>query len=110
MAGLCILQTRVLITGAIQPPLLSEQEFLVSDGILAIAPGTMPSEDLTQAGGFELWLNNKPLGTLLLTPAPTAVFTSEGGFKPPPDFSWSIAAEEQLQAKLSKLLNGDGKK
>ena len=33
---------------------------------------------------------------LSLCPAPTAAFTSEGGFKPPHDFTWSAAAEEEM--------------
>ena len=44
------------------------------------------------------------LGVLSLCPAPAASFTAEGGFKPPEDFTWSAAAEEELNDRLTKLL------
>jgi hypothetical protein len=48
------------------------------------------------------------LHTLSLCPAPTATFNSEGGFKPPPEFTWSTAADEELNDRLSKLIEGRG--
>ena len=52
---------------------------------------------------------NRTLGVLSLCPAPTAAFTSEGGFKPPHDFTWSAAAEEEMNERLNRLLEGKGK-
>jgi hypothetical protein len=45
---------------------------------------------------------------LSFRPVPTAGFTSEGGFKPPPDFAWTPAAEDELTDRLTKLMLPDG--
>ena len=52
--------------------------------------------DLARVGGFELRLNKRVLGTISLSPVPPATLTSEGGFKPPPNFTWTVTAEEEL--------------
>ena len=49
---------------------------------------------------------DQPLGVVSLCPAPTANFNSEGGFKPPHDFTWSAAAEEEMTERLNRLLEG----
>src|SRR5262245_24016538 len=107
MAGLCEFCVRAQVTGAVQPPLLREQTVLVTDGPTLIAPGTLEPAELQQVNAFELNVKKGPtLGTLSLCPAPTASFTAEGGFKPPHDFMWSPAAEEELNERLNKLLEG----
>jgi hypothetical protein len=106
MAGVCPLQVRAQVPGALQPPLLLEQELLVTDGPATFAPGTLDVADLGQVAAFELCLKGRSLGTLSLCPAPTATFTSEGGYKPPHDFVWSAAAEEELSERLNRLLEG----
>jgi hypothetical protein len=106
MAGLCTLQTRAMIPGAVQPPLLLEQEVLITDGPTPFAPGTLDAGDLRQVTGFELCLGGQSLGILPMTPAPTAQFDNEGGFKPAMDFTWSTAAEDQLAERLSRLMDG----
>lgn len=106
MAGLCTLQTRAIIPGAVQPPLLLEHEVLITDGPTPFAPGTLNIADLQQVTGFELCIGNRSLGILPMTPAPTAKFNSEGGFQPTLDFTWSSAAEDQLAERLSRLMDG----
>jgi len=54
-------------------------------------------------GGFELRLNDRVLGTASLSPVPPATLTAEGGFKPPPGFTWTAAAEEELMNRLGRL-------
>jgi hypothetical protein len=108
MAGLCPLQVRAQVAGAVQSPLLLEQEVLITDGPAPFAPGTLDSADLTGVSGFELRLKDKVLGILPMTPAPTATFSGEGGFKAAPDFHWSAAAEDQLKQRLGKLLGERG--
>ena len=95
--------------GAVQPPLLQEQEVLITDGPTMVAPGTLDAADLAQVSGFELSVRGRTLGVLSLCPAPTAAFTSEGGFKPPHDFTWTAAAEEEMTERLNRLLEGKGK-
>jgi hypothetical protein len=108
MAGLCPLQVRAQVAGAVQPPLLVEQEVLITDGPSPFAPGTLDVADLAQVSGFELRLKGKSLGALPLAPAPTAAFTSEGSFKAAGEFVWSPAAEDQLNERLARLLDGRG--
>jgi len=106
MAGLVPLRVTAQVPGAVQPPMLVEQDVLVSDGPTMFAPGTLDAADLAQASGFEVRLKNKVLGVLSLCPAPAAAFTSEGSFKAPDDFAWTAAAEEELNDRLGKLLDG----
>jgi hypothetical protein len=104
MAGLCTLQVRGQTSGGVPPPLLAEQEVLITDGPTPFAPGTEDLAQVSQLRGFELWLRSRPLGCLPLAQPPSAHFTSEGGFKAPGDFAWSSAAEEQLHDRLAKLM------
>jgi hypothetical protein len=112
MAGLCSLQVRAQVADAVQPPLLLEQEVLITDGPTMFAPGTLDAAELQQVSAFELRLKGALLGALSLSPAPVANFTAEGGFKAPHDFPWSVAAEDELNERLGRLLdrraNGEG--
>jgi hypothetical protein len=108
MAGVCKLQAHVQVAGAVQPPMLTEQDVLVTDGPTPFAPGTLDAADLERVAGFELRVRGRSLGALPLAAAPTAAFNSEGGYKPPPEFAWSAAAEDQLSERLSRLLERNG--
>jgi hypothetical protein len=109
MAGLCRLQITAQVPGAVKPPLLLEQDVLITDGPTMVAPGTLDSADLEQVSGFELSIRGQSLGVLSLCPAPTATFTNEGGFKPYHDYTWSAAAEEEMNERLNRLLEGRGR-
>jgi hypothetical protein len=109
MAGLCRLQIRAQVPGGVQPPLLQEQDVLITDGPSPFAPGTLDVADLAQMSGFELSLKTRALGVLPLSPAPAASFTTEGGFKPPPEFTWSTAADDELNERLTRLLDARSK-
>jgi hypothetical protein len=109
MAGECRLQITAQIPGAVTPPLLLEQDVLITDGPTMVAPGTLDAADLQQVSGFELSLRGQALGVLSLCPAPTATFNGEGGFKPFHDYTWSAAAEEEMNERLNRLLEGRGK-
>jgi hypothetical protein len=108
MAGFCALQVRAQVAGAVRPPLLVEEEVLITDGPTAFAPGTVDMSEMAQVTAFELRSKGGILGTLSLSPAPTAGFNPEGGFKPPDEFPWSGAAEDELNDRLSRLLEGHG--
>ncbi|MGH7226056.1 MAG: hypothetical protein ACRELF_22805, partial [Gemmataceae bacterium] len=109
MAGQCHLQITAQIPGAINPPLLLEQDVLITDGPTMVAPGTLDADDLQQVSGFELSIGRQSLGVLSLCPAPTAAFNAEGGFKTFHDYTWSAAAEEEMNERLNRLLEGRGK-
>jgi hypothetical protein len=110
MAGICRMQVKAqgpnLKADNAQPPLVLEQEVLITDGPTMVAPGTLDVADLAQVTGFELLLKGRALGMLSLQPAPTASFTGEGGFKAPQEFLWSSAAEEEMNERLNRLLEG----
>ena len=106
MAGLCSLQVRMQVPGAVQSPLLIEEEVLITDGPTMFAPGTLETCDAGHVSAFELRAKGGLLGTLSLSPAPAAAFNAEGGFKSPNDFPWSVAAEDELNDRLTRLLEG----
>src|SRR5205085_11092455 len=97
-------QVRAQAAGTGKSPLSLEQEVLVSDGPTWFAPGTEDGATLDQIGAFELRLKSQTLGMISLSPVPEANFTSEGGFKPATDFTWSVAADEELSDRLGRLL------
>jgi hypothetical protein len=104
MAGLCQLQVRVQVAGAVQAPVVLEQSVLITDGPTMVAPGTLDVADLVQVSAFELQVKGTALGTLSTSPIPVANFTGEGGFKPSPDYAWTAAADEELNERLTRLL------
>jgi hypothetical protein len=108
MAGLCKLQVRAQVAGSGPSSLSLEQEILITDGRTLFAPGTEDAVSLGQISAFELRLKGETIGVLSLSPVPVANFTAEGGFKPPPDFTWSVGAEEELGDRLGRLLERRG--
>jgi hypothetical protein len=107
MAGACVLQVHAQVPGESRPPLLLEQEVIVTDGPALFAPGMLEVADLARVTGFELRHKGRVLGSVSLSPVPTAALNSEGGFKPPPDFAWSSAAEDELSERLGRLMGGN---
>jgi hypothetical protein len=54
IAGLCRLEVRAQVPGSIQPPLLVDEEVLITDGPTMFAPGTVPTSELCHVTAFEL--------------------------------------------------------
>lgn len=106
MAGKCTLHVHAQVPGGVPAPQMLQQELLVTDGPTPFAPGLVNVADLAQATAFELRSKSRILGILPLSPVPAARFTSEGGFVPPAEFPWTIAADEELTERLQRLLNG----
>lgn len=105
-AGLLSLQVAATVPGAVRPPTIFEQTVLVTDGPSVFAPGLVDVSDLAGGTGFELRHRGRVLGVMSLSPVPSAAFNAEGGFKPPPDFAWTNAAEDELNDRLGRLLGG----
>lgn len=103
MAGRCTMRITAQVAGAIRPPLILEQDVVIADGPTPIAPGTLDAGDLAQVSGFELHAGRRSLGKLMLSPAPPARFTCEGGFEPPPEYHWTAVAEEEMEKRLRLL-------
>ena len=71
------------------------------------APGLLDVRYLENAVAFEVRCGKAILGTLPLRPVPQAEFNAEGGFKPPPGFTWTPLAEEELMDRLTRLMDVD---
>ena len=78
----------------------------LSIGPTVYAPGMLDVSELGRVGGFELRYKGRLLGVASLSPVPTAALNAEGGFKPPPEFAWSNAADDELSERLGRLMNG----
>ncbi len=103
MAGLCSLRVATQVTGS-GPPTAWEQEVLITDGPVVVAPGTIEPAALEKAQTFDLVLQGKVMSTLPLRPAPSAKFTTEGGFEPAAEFAWNSATDDELDQRLGRLL------
>ncbi len=106
MAGMCRLEAWTQVHNPATPRPPTEHDVLITDGPTMVVPGTFPVADLAHVTAFELRCKGRPLGALSLRPAPTATLTGEGGFKPTPEYSWSAAAEEEMNERLNRLLEG----
>ena len=102
-AGLCRFAVFAVLPGVPQAAQLLEDVVLVTDAPTVFAPGLVESPDLSRISAFELRLNGRVLGTVALSPVPHAALTAEGGFKPPHDFDWTPAAEDDLLKRLGQL-------
>ena len=108
MAGWIDLRAVAQTTGSSQhPPLELAGSVLVTDGPSPFAPGMLDEAMIRGITTFELRYRMQLLGVASMNPVPTAAFNAEGGFKPPPEFSWSPTADEELAQKLSKLMRGE---
>jgi hypothetical protein len=104
--GLCRFSLFAISTGEQIPMELVTQEVLVTDAPTMFTPGLVGTTDLARIGGFELRLGGHTIGTASLSPVPPAMLTAEGGFKPPPEFTWTAAAEDELLDRLRRLGSG----
>ena len=104
MAGLADFEIAVQVPGIEVSPTVFAQTVLITDGPTPVAPGLMDVAGLRHASAFELRVRGRVLGVLPLSPVPTATFTAEGGYKPPPEFAWSPAAEDELSERLARLM------
>ena len=86
-------------------PQLFEEEVLLTDGPTPLTTGWLTREEVEQISLFELRLGRRIVHRLTPQAAPKAVFNAEGGFVPAPDFSWSAAAEAELNEGFARLLN-----
>jgi len=102
-AGLCRLSLFAVLPGAPHRAQLLEEEVLITDAPTVFAPGLIESADLVRISAFELRLNERVLGVIPLSLVPHATLTAEGGFKPPQEFDWSLAAEDDLIKRLNQL-------
>jgi hypothetical protein len=106
MAGLARLRVLAKVGNAAPPLFLHEDDVLIADGPMPLFAGTLDVAELARIKHFYVEGPAGIIGILPLTPVPTAGFTTEGGFQPVEDFTWSPAAEEQLNERLDRLFGG----
>jgi hypothetical protein len=102
-AGVCRFDVTGVYTGGGEGGLWREAEALVTDAPAAFVPALFGADELTRVSGFELRLSGRLLGVASLRPVPAAALDGEGGFAPPPDFTWSAAADDELADRLRRL-------
>lgn len=102
-AGICRFAILVTHSTAHALPKIHWQTVIISDAPTRVATGIFVVSESNSAVGCELRLKDRVLGTASLSPMPTASFTAEGGYKTPPEFNWSEAAEEELHERLNRL-------
>jgi hypothetical protein len=105
MAGLVPFTMRALIDD-LHSTAAIEENALVTDGPTPLLLGVSSADSLSRTKHFTLATGETVLGNLALLPAPKADFNAEGGFAPLDDFLWSPAADEMLNDRLGKLLDG----
>ncbi|MCI0702393.1 MAG: hypothetical protein L0241_15025 [Planctomycetia bacterium] len=103
-AGMCRFEVRGMANGELHPVIWRDVEAVVTDSPTPFVPALFDAADLTRVNGFELRLNGRLLGIASLRPVPAATINAEGGFAPPPEFTWSAAAEDELADRLKRLM------
>lgn len=101
--ALCRFTVTGVSTGGLEPVLWREAEAIVTDAPTVFVPSLFDAEELGRVSGFELRLNGRLLGVASLRPVPAATLDAEGGFVPPPEFTWSAAADDELMDRLKRL-------
>jgi hypothetical protein len=103
MAGRAALQILAHSQNALAPSVLWEDRMLITDGPMRIAPIVMDRTSLGSWSSFELRTSEDSIAVLSTSPIPSAVFTGEAGFRPPGDYAWSAAADDELNDRLNRL-------
>ena len=101
--AVCRFEVTGISTGELYPVLWRGAEAVVTDGPSVFVPALFEAAQLDRVSGFELRLNGRLLGVASLRPVPAAVLNGEGGFTPPPEFTWSSAADDELADRLKRL-------
>jgi hypothetical protein len=104
MAGTVPVVVRVHRAGTAESLVIFDQEMLVTDGPVLVAPGTLDVAQLERVTCFEIRVKDETLGVVSTHSIPAAAFTSEGGFRSLADFSWTASADEELNERMSRLL------
>lgn len=102
-AAVCRFEVVGVSTGDARPLIWREADAVVSDAPAVFVPALFEAAQLDSLSGFELRLGGRLLGVASLRPVPAAVLTGEGGFVPPPDFTWTGAADDELAERLKRL-------
>jgi hypothetical protein len=102
-AGVCPLALRIRFKDPARLPYVVRQDVLVTDGPSTFMPLLFTSQEFEQMTTFEVLIEGRPHGSL---PGcrPVLRFTGEGGFTDLTEFDWTPVAAEELQERLSRLM------
>lgn len=101
--GLCGFEIVAFASAGPDPDIRRAADAVVTDGPTVFVPALFDVSALSRVSGFELRLNGRVLAIASLRPVPAARIDGEGGFVPPPDFTWSQAADDELADRLRRL-------
>lgn len=102
-ASVCHFEVVAFASGGPDPDIRCSASAVVTDGPTVFVPALFDVSGLSRVSGFELRLNDRVLAVASLRPVPAARIDSEGGFVPPPEFTWSPAADDELADRLRRL-------
>lgn len=102
-AAVCHFEVVAFASGGPDPGIRCWASSVVTDGPTVFVPALFDVAGLSRVSGFELRLNDRVLAVASLRPVPAARIDSEGGFVPPPEFTWSPAADDELADRLRRL-------
>jgi hypothetical protein len=85
------------------PTVLWEDKMLITDGPMRVAPFVIDRTALGGWSGFELRTQEDSIAMLSTSPIPSATFTGEASFRPPGDYAWTPAADDELNDRLNRL-------
>jgi hypothetical protein len=103
MAGRAALQIVAHSQSSGVPTVLWEDKMLITDGPQRIGPIVMDRTSLGGWSSFELRTLEERIAVLSTSPIPSAKFTGEAGFRPPGDYAWTPAADDELNDRLNRL-------
>ncbi|MDY3551657.1 hypothetical protein R5W24_000736 [Gemmata sp. JC717] len=101
--GVCRFEIVAFASAGPDPNIQHTAEAVITDGPMVFAPALFDVSALARVSGFELRLGGRVLAVASLRPVPAARINGEGGFVPPPDFTWSQAADDELADRLRRL-------
>jgi hypothetical protein len=86
-------------------PLTPPTRALITDHPTSLVFDELDVKSLAAMTTLELRSRGVVIGSVSLSPRPTAQLTPEGGFEPMPDYAWTQSAEDELSERLGRLID-----
>jgi hypothetical protein len=105
LAGVCPLELRVNFRDQARRPMAVLETMVITQTPALFSP-KVPVR-CGEIRSFELFCAGRMLGVVRVSPAPSASFNREGGFKATEDYLWNAWAEEEVANRLQMLMETD---
>jgi hypothetical protein len=105
MAGLAAFRLIGAGPGIESHPLTPPTRALITDHPTSLVFDELDVKSLAAMTTLELRSRGVVIGSVSLSPRPTAQLTPEGGFEPMPDYAWTQSAEDELSERLGRLID-----